>query len=97
MNRLEKAREGMHVDDWDNLRQMLGMNRPRAVWGHQNRMWVRLSDELRMASMERMCAAGLVVRCGAIGPDPMYAATRLGCELAGLPERRIQRALGELA
>lgn len=97
MNRLEKARAGMHVDDWDNLRHMLGMDRARSAWGHTNHAFVRQADELRTASMERMRELGVVEQWGRIGDDLIYQATRLGCELAGLPERRIRRALGEPA
>lgn len=87
---VDRIREQLEVDDMDHLRHMLGMNRPRRVWGTRNYI---VAAPALIESMERMRALG-VVECRAVHRNgTLYCATRLGCQVAGLPARRIAEAL----
>lgn len=87
---VERIREQLEVDDMDNLRHMLGMTGPRAAWGHRNYF---LATPSTTESMARMQALGVVEWAQTLRSGLVYSATRLGCQVAGLPARRIADAL----
>lgn len=86
---VDRIREQLEVDDMDHLHHMLGMKGPRKSWGYRNRY---CPGPLAVESMERMRALGVVEKL--LKPDGLtYRATRLGCQVAGLPAHRIAEAL----
>lgn len=87
---VDRIREQLEVDDVDNLRHMLGMTGARALWGQRNYF---LATPSTAESMTRMQALGVVEWRQTLRSGPVYSATRLGCQVAGLPARRIAEAL----
>lgn len=87
---VDRIREQLEVDDMDHLRHMLGMTGPRVAWGQRNYF---LATPSTTESMERMRALGVVEWRQKLRSGPVYSATRLGCQVAGLPARRIAQAL----
>lgn len=79
--------------DIDNLRHMLGAtsHTPKRDWGYRNHFAAGIADT---PSMERLVAAGLVVREGRLGSSQhYYYATEAGCKAAGLNRAQTKRAL----
>lgn len=78
------------ADDLDNLRHMLGCEpeRARKSWGFRNCFVAGESD---VPSMERLAAAGFVVKGRLVNQDQSYHATREGCRAAGMTQREIER------
>lgn len=87
---VDRIREQLEVEDMDNLRHRLGMTGPRASWGQRNYF---LATPSSTESMVRMQALGVVEPRHPLRSWPVYSATRLGCQVAGLPARRIAEAL----
>lgn len=87
---VDRILEQLEVGDMDNLRHMLGMTRPRASWGQRNYF---LATPSTAESMARMQSLGVVEWRLTLHSGPVYSATRLGCQVAGLPARRIAEAL----
>ena len=79
------------VRDLESLRHMLGFdtNGSKGQWGYRNYFRADPGSEDH-AAMLRLAAMNFVVP----GAGGMYHATKLGCQVVGLPEKLAARAVG---
>jgi hypothetical protein len=79
-------------NDLDNLTHMLGAQShiPKRDWGYRNFYAASLGD---VPNMEKLIAAGLVIKGRKYCDSHYYHATEKGCKQAGLNQKQIIRAL----